>query len=333
MKGLLCRQPGHYGELCVEEIALPQPGPGEVRIEVHFATVGFGHILIVAGKYQRKPPLPFVPGTEAAGVVTAVGPGVQGLRPGDRVAAALDWGAHAQEAIAQANRCWRVPDGVDLATAATLPVGYGTSWAALHWRARIQRGETLVVYGAAGGIGLTAVQLGKLAGAKVIAVAGSEDRVEIARRHGADLGVVHGGTDLARRIKALNGGRGVDVVFDPVGGELFDQALRCVRPEGRIVLVGFASGTVPQIPANIMLVKNIDVLGFNFGHSLWGWGDDRPDCDARLDSMMASLFDAVLTGRLSPPESMQFPLGDFVQAFDAVAQRRSTGRVLLRIGG
>jgi len=298
---------------------------------VHFATVGFGHILIVTGKYQRKPPLPFVPGTEAAGVVTATGPGVEHLQPGDRVAAALDWGAHGEEAIVQANRAWRVPDGVDLSTAATLPVGYGTSWAALHWRARIKPGETLVVYGAAGGIGLTAVQLGRMAGARVIAVAGSEERVALAKRYGAHAGLVHGGTHLGRRLVNLNEDRRIDVVFDPVGGALFHEALHCLRADGRVVLVGFASGSVPQIPANIVLVKNIDVLGFNFGHYLWGWGSERPDCDARLAAMMEALFSAVARGELVPPDTPRFALADFRQAFDAVAQRRSVGRVLLQV--
>lgn len=331
MKALVCERWCDYRELALRDLPVPQPGPGEVGITVHHASVGFGHILIVAGKYQRKPPLPFVPGTEVAGVVHAVGPGVEGFRPGDRVAAALDWGAHAQVTVALASRTWHVPDAVDLATAAVMPVGYGTVYAGLHWRARIRAGETLVVYGAAGGIGLAAVQLGRLAGARVIAVAGSLERVDVALRHGAHAGLVHGGDDLAARIRAQNGGRRVDVVFDPVGGDLFDQALRCVAPEGRIVLVGFASGRIPSIPANHLLVKNIDVLGFNFGHYLWGWGDDKPDADCRLSEMMRALFSAVADGRLVPPPGEHFPLDRFVDAFDAVAQRHSVGRIALRM--
>lgn len=331
MRALVCKAWGHYSDLEVAQLASPEPGPGQVRIAVHSAGVGFGHILIVAGKYQRKPERPFVPGTEVSGTIAAVGPGVDSLHVGDRVVAALDWGGHAEEAIACADRTWRVPDGVDLATAAALPIGYGTSHAALHWRARIQPGETLVVYGAAGGIGLTAVQLGRLAGAKVVAVAGSQERVALAIEHGAHCGLVHGGDDLGQRIKALNGGRPVDIVFDPVGGRLFDEALRCLRPDGRVLVVGFASGTVPQIPANILLVKNIDVMGFNYGHYLWGWGDDKPDCNERLRAMMAELLDAVAQGRLVPPVPARFPLGRFVEAFDAVAERRSVGRVMLQM--
>jgi NADPH2:quinone reductase len=300
---------------------------------VKYATVGFGATLVVAGKYQRKPPLPFVPGTEVAGHVLEVASDVTGFKPGDRVVASLDWGGYAEEAVATALTTWPVPDGVDLATAVHVPLSYGTSYAALHWRSGLARGQTLVVFGAAGGVGLTAVQVGKLAGAKVIAVAGSQERVDLAIAQGADCGLTHGGSDLGKRIKALNGGRGVDIVYDPVGGELFPEALKCVKAEGRVVIIGFASGTVPQIPANILLVKNIDVIGFNFGLYLgWGLTDERATYAERLSTMMKTLLSHIVAGELRPLESQQYPLEQFVEAFDSIVARKSTGRVVLKVG-
>lgn len=331
MRALVCSRWCHYSELELIELQVPVPGPGQVRIDVHYATVGHGHILIVAGKYQRKPDRPFVPGTEVAGVIGAVGPGVQGLAPGDRVVAALDWGAYAEATLARADRTWKVPDAVALNAAVNVPIGYATSYAGLHWRARIQPDETLVVFGAAGGVGQTAVELGRLAGANVIAVAGSPERVEIARSHGAHHGLVHTDDHVAERLRALNRGLGVDVVFDPVGGPLFNEALRCVRPDGRILLVGFASGTIPQIPANVLLVKNIDVLGFNYGHYLWGWKDEPAASAERLRAMMDAIFAAGAQQQLTLEPGPCFALDHFVDAFDAVAERRTSGRVAMKI--
>ncbi len=248
MKALLCERWAHYSELKLADVPRPALNPGQVRIAVKFATLGFGQTLVVSGKYQRRPPLPFVPGTEVAGHVLEVASDVTAFKPGDRVVAALDWGGYAEEAVATALTTWPVPDGIDLADAVNVPLSYGTSYAALHWRARIRRGETLVVFGAAGGVGLAAVKLGRLAGARVIAVAGSKARVDLAISHGADAGIVHGSADLGRDLKALSGGRGADIVFDPVGGSMFDQALKCVAPEGRILVIGFASGSDPADP-------------------------------------------------------------------------------------
>lgn len=333
MKAVVCERWAHYSELKLTNIPGPRLGPGQVRIAVAYATVGFGTTLVVAGKYQRKPPLPFVPGTEVAGHVLEVASDVTAFKPGDRVVASLDWGGYAEEAVATASTTWPVPDGVDLATAVHLPLSYGTSYAALHWRSGLARGQTLVVFGAAGGVGLTAVQLGKLAGAKVIAVAGSQERVDLAIAQGADSGLIHGGPDLGKRIKALNGGRGVDIVYDPVGGDLFPEALKCVKAEGKVVLIGFASGTIPQIPANILLVKNIDVIGFNFGLYLgWGLTDERAVYAERMSTMIKTLFSHIVAGELQPLESQQYPLEQFVEAFDSIVARKSTGRVVLKVG-
>jgi NADPH2:quinone reductase len=332
MKALLCEQWAHYSELKLVDAPEPELKPGQVRIAVRYATAGFGQTLVVAGKYQRKPPLPFVPGTEVSGQILEVAKDVTAFRPGDRVVAALDWGGYAQVAVATALTTWPVPDGIDLADAVNVPLSYGTSYAALHWRARMQPGDNLVVFGAAGGVGLAAVALGKAAGARVIAVAGSRERVDLAIRHGAAEGLVHGGDDLGRQLKALCGGRGADVVFDPVGGALFDQALKCAAPEGRILVVGFASGVIPQIPANLLLVKNVDVIGFNLGLYI-GWTpvDERARYATKMAQMVETLFSLIRNGELPPLHADQYPLEDFVSAFDSIVARRSTGRVVLRI--
>lgn len=334
MRAVLCERWCHYSELALREVTPAPLSSGCVRIRVHYAAVTFGQTLVVQGKYQRKPPDPFSPGCEISGVVSEAAADVTGLAIGDRVAAAIDWGGYAEEAIATQETVWRVPGGLGLDVAASLPITWGTSYAALHWRARLQPGQTLLVHGAAGGVGLAAVELGRLAGARVIAVAGSQERVDLALAHGADLGIVHGGPDLGKRILALNDGRGVDVVYDPVGGELFMQSLRCTAPEGKILVIGFAGGEVPQIPANLLLVKNIDVIGFFYGLYIgWGATDERKRHAPRLREMMEVLFQAALDGRLRPARSTQYPLEEFSAAFDSVVRRASTGRVLLRIGG
>lgn len=335
MRAILCEAYAHYSALQLTDVPVPALPPGCVRIAVAYATAGFGQTLVVAGQYQRKPPLPFVPGTEVSGTVVAVGDGVTDFQVGDRVAAALDWGGYAEQAIATAATTWHVPDGVDLATAASVPLTYGTAYAALHWRGRLSAGETLLVNGASGGVGLPAVELGKLAGARVIAVAGNEERVRNAMAMGADAGLEHHqGEGLAARVREANGGRSVEVVFDPVGGKLFDEALRCLRPEGRILLIGFASQQVPQIPANILLVKNAEIIGFNFGLYIgWGLSDEREFYRERLRAMMDLLFAHVLAGRLRPSKADVFPLHQLTAAFDGVTSRRSVGRTLIEIGG
>jgi NADPH2:quinone reductase len=334
MKALLCEGWHGYRGLKFTEVAPPVLPPGSVRIAVAYSTVSFGQLLVVAGKYQRKPPLPFTPGTEISGTVLEVAPGVSGFKPGDKVAASLDWGGYGEEAIATAETVWHIPDGVPLREAATIPLTYGTAYAALHWRARLSENESLLVYGAAGGVGLPAVELGKLAGARVIAVASSAERLALTRERGADVGLKHGEPGLGQQVKDLTGGRGVDVIFDPVGGNLFDEALRCAAPEGRILVIGFASGTIPQIPANILLVKNIDVIGFNFGLYL-GWTpvDERKRHTKRLSGMMQTLFEFWRDGKIKPTSSDCYDLKDFAMAFEAVESRASFGRVLIQVAG
>ncbi|MES2415543.1 MAG: NADPH:quinone oxidoreductase family protein [Pseudomonadota bacterium] len=333
MRAYLCEKWVHYRELKLrDDVPTPALSAGQVRIAVHYATAGFGQTLVIAGKYQRKPPLPFVPGTEVSGVVLEVAPDVTDFVLGDRVAAALDWGGYAEQAIATVSTTWHVPEAVSLATAASVPLTYGTSYAALHWRGRLQSGDTLLVYGAAGGVGLPAVELGRLAGARVIAVAGSDDRVKIALDRGAHAGIAHGGEQLSQQVRDLNGGKNVDVVFDPVGGALFDEGLRCLKPEGRILIVGFASGDVPKIPANILLVKNAEIVGFNFGLYIgWGLTDEREFYRQRLKSMMDTLFAHVAAGELKPESTKPFPLAQLADAFDSVIARKVVGRALIEV--
>lgn len=334
MKALLCEGWNGYRGLVYGETPPPLLPSGCVRIAVAYSTVSFGQLLVVAGKYQRKPPLPFVPGTEVSGVIMEVAPDVTGFQAGDRVAASLDWGGYGEQAIATAETVWHVPDGLALKQAAIIPLTYGTAYASLHWRGRLTAGQTLLVLGAAGGVGLPTVELGKAAGARVIAVGSSQERLSLAQAHGADELLLHTEPGLSQRVKALTSGRGADLVFDPVGGDLFTETLSCTATMGRILVIGFASGTIPQIPANILLVKNIDVIGFNFGTYL-GWSpvDERKLHAPALRSMMETLFGLALGGQIKPTSSDCFELPDFASAFEAVEGRRSFGRVLIQVNG
>lgn len=332
MRALLCESWDGYQALKYTTVERPALRPGCVRIAVQYATISFGQVLVVAGKYQRKPPLPFVPGTEVSGVVTEVASDVREFKEGDAVAAMLDWGGFAEEAIATAETTWRVPEGIDLSLACTVPGTYGTAYAALHWRAGMRKDQSVLVFGAAGGVGIPAIEVARQAGAHVIAVARTPERLELARAHGAHEGFANDTEGLGRLLKQRNGGRGIDIVFDPVGGKLFQEALHAVAPEGRILLIGFASGEVPQIPANILLIKNIEIIGFNLGLYL-GWTplDERKRHAARLRPMMDTLFAGILSGAYRPVTSMTYPLDRYSDAFDAIVSRQSVGRVLLKI--
>ena len=331
MRALLCRQWCEFEDLRIEEIPAPSMRPGCVRVRVAYAGLGFAVSLMVAGKYQRKPPLPFVPGPEVTGTVIEVASGVTRVKPGDRVLAVLDWGGFAEEAIATEETVYPLPSGLDLAASTPLAISYPTAYAALVWRARLQPGETLLVHGAAGGTGLAAVELGKQLQARVIACASSEKKRAAAKAHGADL--VLPASSFREQVKEFTGGRGADVVYDPVGGDVFDESLRCVAAEGRILLIGFASGRVPQIPANILLVKDVAVLGLNYGNYIgWGLTDERRAYAPRVQAMMAQLFDWTLAGKLKPTVSHCFELSRFAEAMQVVVARGSMGKVVLKIG-
>ena len=325
MRAVLCHRWGEPEELTVEEIAPPRAGPGEVAVAVAAAGVNFADTLIVAGKYQEKPPFPFSPGMEIAGTVTAVGEGVSRVVAGDRVMALPRGGGFVESVTAAETDVFKIPDGMDFATAAGFPITYGTAHGALVWRAGLRRGEDLLVHGAAGGVGLAAVEVGKAMGARVIATAGGAAKLAVAEAHGADGLIDHKTRDIRETVQGMTAGRGVDVVFDPVGGEVFEASLRCVAWGARLVVIGFAGGTVPRIPANILLIKNLTATGLY-------WGSYRQHAPALLESQFADLFGWFEAGRLKPHVSHRLDLADAAQALRLLIDRQSTGKVVLTTG-
>src|SRR5207302_6823406 len=265
MRAVICRAWGEVDDLKVEEVSAPTPGPDDVLIAVKATAVNYADALMTAGRYQTKPDLPFSPGLETAGVVAACGQRVTRLKPGDRVMAILAYGGLAEMAVAPQAETFPIPAAMSFEEAGAFPVAYISSHVAIRWQGRLEAGETLLVLGAAGGVGLTAVEIGKAMGARVIAAASSAEKLEIARQHGAGHLIDYSREDIRERVKAITGGRGVDVIYDPVGGDAFDAGLRSIAWGGRIIIIGFASGRIPQVPANILLVKNIDLIGLYWG--------------------------------------------------------------------
>ena len=332
MRGVLVEKWTEFDKLQLAECPNPMLQPGQMRIKTQAAGVSFATSLIVAGKYQRKPPLPFVPGTEVSGVVTEVADGVTRFQVGDRVASVIDWGGLAEETAAFEVNTFKIPDSLEFHKAICFTNSYGTSYAALVWPhlLRLEAGQTLLVHGAAGGVGVAAVEIGKILGANVIATAGSAEKLDIVRSHGADHVINYRDGRFRDQVLDLTNGRGADAIYDPVGGEVFEQSLRCIAPEGRIMPVGFAAGTIQQIPANILLVKNITVCGLNMGYYM-GWSPDdmRDKYGDRLAAMMTQLFAWFDEGRLNPRVSATFALPDFQQAMALVLGRQAQGRVAL----
>lgn len=302
----------------LEEVTPPDPGAGQLRLSIEACGVNFADTLMVTGRYQDTPALPFTLGMEVCGTVEALGPGVEGPSVGTRVVVFSGQGGMAEKGVFAASDCRPVPDGMPAEVAAGFQVAYGTSHLALDHRARLKPGETLLVLGAAGGVGLTAVEVGKLMGARVIAVARGAEKCAIARAAGADH-VFDSTEDIRAEVKALGG---ADVVYDPVGGDLFTAALRATRPQGRILTIGFASGDVPQIAANHVMVKNIDVIGVYWGAYL------RFAPQVLLDSL-ATLMTWYEDGRLRPHISHVVPLSDAEEALDLLRSRRSSGKVVV----
>jgi NADPH:quinone reductase len=325
MRAVLCKEWGGPEKLVVENVPSPATRDGAVRIAVQAAGINFADLLLISGQYQEKPALPFTPGMEAAGTVTEVGAGVSNVKAGDRVMALTGNGAYAEEVAVDAARVLRIPDSMDFVAAASFPVAYGTSHGAFDWRAHLRPGEWLLVYGAAGGVGLTAVEIGKVMGAKVIACAGSPEKLEIARQHGADHLIDYSREDIRERVKTITGGKGADVVYDPVGGDAFDASLRSIAWCGRIIVIGFAAGRIPQAPANILLVKNIDVIGFY-------WGSYQARKPELLRDSYGKLLRWFEEGKLKPHISAQMDLNEVGQAMELLRQRKSTGKVVLTTG-
>jgi NADPH2:quinone reductase len=320
-----------YQDLPIEDIPVPEVGAGQVRIAVHCAGMSFATSLVTQGRYQRKPPLPFTPGTEIAGVIDAVAPDVTGLAVGDRVCAGIDWGGHAEYAVTDATTVYPIPNELPFNLAPQMPLSYGTSYAALAWRAGVQAKETVLIHGASGAVGLAAVELAKAMGARVIATASTQDKRDLALSHGADHAVAFPSEGALEAIRALAPG-GADVVFDPIGGDAFDLSLRTVANSGRILVIGFAGGRIQQIPANILLVKDVTVFGFNYGKYVgWTRVDERKRHEQRVRGAMAQMFRWYGEGLLHPITSHRFPLRHYREAMDTVLARRSMGKVVLEM--
>lgn len=302
-------------------LATPEPGAGELRLRVMACALNFADLLMRDGKYQEKPPLPYTPGMEVAGVVDALGPSTQGPAPGSRVLAFVNHGGLAEFALAAATRVLPLPDAMPFDQAAAFPIAYGTSHLALAHKARLQPGERLLVLGAAGGVGLTAVEIGKRMGAQVIACARGAEKLEIARAAGADVVIDSDTPDLKAAFKALGG---VDVVYDAVGGPAFDAALSACNPEGRLLAIGFASGQVPQVAANLLLVKNLSVMGLY-------WGGYLKFAPQVLTNSLTTLLSWYEQGGLRPHISHRLPFDELPQALDLLRDRKSTGKVVISL--
>jgi NADPH2:quinone reductase len=329
MKALLSKAPGGPETLVLEDRPEPVPGAGEVVLQVKACGVNFPDVLIIQDLYQFKPPRPFAPGSEVAGIVTAVGDGVTAFKPGDKIFASTGWGGMAERiAIAQA-RCNAMPDGMPFEDAAAFLMTYGTSHHALKDRARLQRGETLLVLGAAGGVGLAAVELGKAAGARVIAAVSSQEKLDFAKAHGADDGVVYargpfdkdGAKALAEQFKQICGPRGADVVYDAVGGAYTEAALRAIAWEGRLLVVGFPAG-IPKIPMNLPLLKSCQIVGV-----FWGAFAQRDPAASRANN--EELMKLYAEGKIKPQISARFPLAEGGQAIAKLADRTALGKLVV----
>ncbi len=324
MKAVLCKAFGPAETLVLEEVASPLPAKNEILLQVHAAGVNFPDTLIIEGKYQFKPPFPFSPGGEAAGVVAAVGEKVSHLKVGDRAMALTGWGSFAEEVKVPGYNVMPIPAAMDFTTAAAFSMTYGTSMHALKQRAQLQPGETLVVLGASGGVGLAAVEIGKAMGARVIAAASSAEKLAVAKALGADELINYGKDSLKDEIKRLTDGNGADVIYDPVGGDLFDQAIRSIAWNGRLLVVGFASGRIPELPVNLALLKGAAVLGV-----FWGSFAQRQPQDNAAN--FQQLFSWFAEGKLKPLVSQTYPLANTAQAINDLAQRKAVGKVVVQV--
>ncbi|MEL6373356.1 MAG: NADPH:quinone oxidoreductase family protein [Pseudomonadota bacterium] len=333
MRAIVCHTFGPYQDLHAQPFAPPELAPQSVLIDVHAAGLSFAISLFVSGRYQRKPPRPFVPGTEAAGVVRAVAPDVRRFRPGDRVVATLDWGGLAGIACAHEATVQPLSDGLDFAEATTFAASYPTSLAALTWRGRLQAGETLLVHGAAGGVGSAAVELGKALGARVIAVVSTKAKADHLEAISAPHDIIiaaEGG--FYQQVRTLTQGRGADVIFEPVGGDVLTESLRCIAPGGRLLTIGYAGGTIPQVPANILLVKNASVMGFALGEYVgWGLTDERKRYAADMAALHERLRGWFEAGVLHPHVSHRYGLEGFVEGMDAIFAREVRGKAVIEM--
>ncbi len=304
------------------DIPIPEPKSGEIRIKNRAAALNFYDILMIQGKYQVKPPRPFTPGSEVSGIVDAVGEGVAGFAIGDRVQAMALGGTFCEYSIAPAGKAFRIPDAMSFEEAAAMIVIYQTSYFALMHRTRVKPGEWLLVHAAAGGVGLSAAQIGRTLGARVIATAGSEEKLQFCLSQGAEHALNYRDPGWVDQVKQITGGRGADIIYDPVGGEVFDLSTKCIAHEGRLLVIGFAGGAIPSIAANRILLKQISIIGVYWG----GYLEHHPEY---MHEAQAALFKMYEAGQIKPVVSQTFPLADAVKALQALAARKTFGKVVL----
>ena len=324
MRALVCNAYGPPESLVIEQRDDPDAGRGQIVVDVAAAGINFPDVLVIAGTYQVKTPTPFVPGNEAAGIVSSIGPDTSLFAVGDKVIVTSRGDAFAEKCVAEESTTMPLPDGLNFEQGAGFAVTYGTSYHALKQRAQLQAGETVLVLGAAGGVGITAVEIAKAMGARVIAAASSEEKLEFAAAAGADETINYSEVPLKETVKALTDGNGVDVVYDPVGGELADQAFRATAWHGRYLVVGFASGDIPKFQANIALLKEASIVGV-----WWGtWAAKNPKLQMQNVKEMEQLIAA---GKLTPRVTESYAFDDYVEAFKSITERRARGKVVLRM--
>lgn len=328
MRAVQCSAWDGVAGLRVVDVPVPAMRPGCVRIGIHYAGVAFANILMVEGKYQRRPKLPFVPGTDVSGEILEVAPDVKGFAPGDRVCAFLDGGGWGEQVVHPVETVYPVGDGLPMDAASTLPSSYATALCSLTWRGGLSDGQWLLVLGAGGGVGLAAVDVGSALGARVIAVASTPEKRDVALAHGADAAIEPEGFRDA--VRELTDGRGVDVVFDPVGGDMFPDALRCLDIGGRLLTIGYAAGDIPQVGVNLLLLKNIGVMGFSWG-TYMGWGPDhgRDHFAPHVRPQIARLVQMWRDGTIAPRIHKKYPLERIADATAEITQRRNIGRIVV----
>ncbi len=322
MKALLCTRYGGPNDLELADIAEPKAGPGEAVVKIHAASLNFFDTLIIAGKYQFKPAPPFSPAAEFAGVVESLGPGVTSVKVGERVIGYMIYGAARERVAISADKLIPIPEGLDFDRAAGVCITYGTTLHALKDRAALKSGETLAVLGASGGVGLAAIELGKIMGARVVACASSPDKLDFARKHGADETIDYSKEDVKEALRRVTDGRGADVIYDPVGGKFTESALRSIAWKGRFLVVGFAAGDIPKLPLNLVLLKGCDVVGV-----FWGGFIERDPAGHRANTKQ--LLDWCAAGKISSHVDSVYPLAEGPAALTAIAARKVMGKVIL----
>ncbi len=324
MKAWQVTKLGTPEEMTFAEVPDPAPGPGQVLVANRAAGINFFDVLQIAGKYQVRPEFPFTPGGEFAGVVEAMGEGVTGLEIGDPVMGPPLGGGYAEKSLVQAHKALRIPEGMSFEQAAGFPIVYQTSWFALNERGELQPGETLLVLGGASGVGIAAIEIGKAMGARVLAAASSAEKRALCEKHGAEAAVDYTQDEWFKEVKQLTGGRGADAIYDPVGGDAFDLATKCIAPDGRLLVVGFASGRIPSLAANRLLLKNFAAVGVFWGRH----ADEHPEYAQQAHAKLADLF---RKGKLDPPVDRTFPLEQAPAALQEISNRRVVGKLVLTV--